>query len=605
MFFFISFISSLIINIFVGFKTRGVCFFNSNASTDNEKMLLSAKIINFFDWPSKMHSISFNRSQLREYWTISLKIILLFVKNDKSDHASIVLSLVANFISTIFIFFIVDILYGNEIALLFTLFYCFSFWPYYVSIYAGHLMLAQVFFLISIFFLVLSIDSNFLLYSFLSGLFIAISFFSSSSSRKYPIIYFFIYLYINKINIFEYDFFKFYLIIISLLLLVIFLFFFFEKIKENKLLKKIFILFSYLILFIIFFDFDNNYLNLFTLVVALIIICLHILLPINKLFENIYRYIHWLNVSSWASHFNIYHNQEKTFGMKLDKGFRGGNILWYHFIFLRFIPIIYILFITSLLTNIYLFYKNVSDYEIINVNYFFLFLLSISPVVIHEITGGLKVGKSIFTNMIFFLFFILSTFSEIVSLNLISINILYISLSICLIIQAIFSIYIFFIDILPSRMAPNIVKTYLLKHDIKEFYTYDIPYNDVFIKTLIYSYPNLFKVNYIKTLNEVNNGIVIVPPISSKSVSMETTRYAIDNGDFDEDKELTNFLKNKKNSRYSILKRIKTFGSSKFYVNESEVTSFRYHSLNQITKKDFQNGHGLIIKVKNHNFKNL
>ena len=43
---------------------------------DNEKMVLSANEISLKDLPSKMHDISFNRSQMREYWTIFLRVLI-------------------------------------------------------------------------------------------------------------------------------------------------------------------------------------------------------------------------------------------------------------------------------------------------------------------------------------------------------------------------------------------------------------------------------------------------------------------------------------------------------------------------------------------------
>ena len=44
-------------------------------------------------------------------------------------------------------------------------------------------------------------------------------------------------------------------------------------------------------------------------------------------------------------------------------------------------------------------------------------------------------------------------------------------------------------------------------------------YNDNFVKNMILSFPNKFKINYIKSVDEIKNKtnkILVVPPITSK-----------------------------------------------------------------------------------------
>ena len=77
---------------------------------------------------------------------------------------------------------------------------------------------------------------------------------------------------------------------------------------------------------------------------------------------------------------------------------------------------------------------------------------------------------------------------------------------------------------------------------------------------------------------------------------MESEKYAIKNGDFNEDKFLNLILKNKfKNNE--IIKRFKTMGSSKYFVNESEVTSYRNLILKQIHDYDRYRGYAWIIRL--------
>ena len=71
---------SSVIAFKIYFDTIGVCYPTPKTSTDNEKMVQSASKISLFDWPSKMHSVARNRSQLREYWTLCLNILGRFKK---------------------------------------------------------------------------------------------------------------------------------------------------------------------------------------------------------------------------------------------------------------------------------------------------------------------------------------------------------------------------------------------------------------------------------------------------------------------------------------------------------------------------------------------
>ena len=105
-------------------------------------------------------------------------------------------------------------------------------------------------------------------------------------------------------------------------------------------------------------------------------------------------------------------------------------------------------------------------------------------------------------------------------------------------------------------------------------------------------------------MNNANKGaaiykvlIFIVPPTSSKSVSFETENEVILNGDFRSDEVLNNLLDNFMIEDFALAK-FKTLGCSKYYVNESEVTSFRYHILNHISDKDRELSYGWVLDLK-------
>ena len=197
---------SIVINFIIFQSTKGVCYLGPSVSTDNEKIVLSSTKIKFFDWPCRMHEDIKNRSQLREYWTIFLYIIGLFRKKYKfSEHLPISASLLSNCLSSILVYFIFSNYFNDPIiGLVISLLYITTFWPYHCAVYWGHLHLSQMFFLFSILFLQFAEKGYFFMF-LISGLFTGISYFSSTASRKFPILMFLALGYSLRENIHDID----------------------------------------------------------------------------------------------------------------------------------------------------------------------------------------------------------------------------------------------------------------------------------------------------------------------------------------------------------------------------------------------------------------
>ena len=607
--------------------TRGVCYFIGSLSTDNEKVVRASSEISILDWPSKMHSIDYNRSQLREYWTIFLHLLGKIKGDNLSDHMNITLSLIANCISSILIFFIFKNLFGIEIGFIIFLLYVTSFWPYYVSLYMGHVYLAQMFFLISVLFLQLTGYVDFIfanIFFFMSGIFAFVSFFSSSASRKYPPILFIALLFVLRDHLilpwrdsYPIENVMFVAIITTLVFVVlIFRDFFvnwiflsiFKKVSvdtektsmiSGKLSQLALVLYFCLLAIAIFFNLRSDFiLPLVSYHLGMLVILIHILLPLKTLPENITRYYVWLNVSSWASHFNSYPDKMKTFGFDMPNDFKGAGIEWVHYLFLRFMPVVYPLYIASVI--VLLFIIIIAGYNI-SLNYFIVtVVVSMLPIFIHEFTGGLKVGKAYAVSLPFLLLVIALTIKEIIGIvagDTEKLSMLWSVAGIVVAAQLLHSLYVLYSDTIPCRMAPAHLRKKLKELHVDTFYTYDNPYNDSFVKTMVSSYPDEFNVKYIDSLSDISRGIVVIPAVSSKSVSMETQQYAILDGDFNKDLSLNNLLKDKSIEDKALMK-IPTMGSSKYYVHESEVTSYRSFILKQISDFDRWLGNAWILEIQ-------
>jgi len=609
------------------YDTRGVCYFGPTVTSDNEKIVRSASQICLFDWPSKMHSIPGNRSQLREYWTLFIHVLGRFKKDNSSDHMNITLALLANAVSSILAYFVFSIYFNPTIGFVVALLYITSFWPYHVAIYMGHVHLAQMFFLSAIIFLqtteMVDIGSAYILF-LCGGLFTAVSFFSSSASRKYPPVVLIALVYALREHIIlpwsdAYDLGNLWMII-SIIILVIFvnvstrLFLerivtFLNKVIKSVMWKKDHVVFlnkqvSRLLILVglisIFFNLADTFIIPFALyALGIVIVSIHILFPPSELRNNLSRYYGWLNVSKWASHFKSYPEKKKTFGRELPDDFRGGGLIWNHRFFLIVMPLVYPLYIFSVL---FLGFNAVdAALESCSVGLVAIFILfvitSLMPIIIHEATKGLKVGKAYMPALLLLLLVTAGALNQLLSylgsspiLN----RILWEILSLIIVAQFAHTIYVLFSDTIPCRMAPTILRNKLKEFKVKEFYTYDNPYNDSFVHTMVYSYPNEFKVHTINSISEVNNGIVVIPNTSSKSVNSETMQYAILNGDFDKDEALNELYENRGIEKIALAK-IRTMGSSKYYVHESEVTSYRDLILKQMADQDRWRGNAWIF----------
>ena len=136
-------------------------------------------------------------------------------------------------------------------------------------------------------------------------------------------------------------------------------------------------------------------------------------------------------------------------------------------------------------------------------------------------------------------------------------------------------------DLIPARMGPDRLYRSLKEKNIQSFYTYNNPYNNSFVESMLYSHPDEFDVTYIDNIKEAMGGIVVVPPTSSKSVDMTSDKYGVENGDFRDDLVLTQLLDSREIERVALAK-FDTRGCSRYFVHESEVSTYRDIFLGQI-----------------------
>lgn len=173
---FLLLMTSTYVNFLIYNKTKNITYFNKKLSTDNEKMIETASLINLNTWPSKMHEIDFSRGQLREVWVLALSIMLKIFKFEKSERTNIGLSLISHWFNVLIVYQIaINFISLNE-AVVFSLIYLSSAWTYQVALYLGHVIFSQTWALISILLLIYHFKFTEIFYLFFSAICIALSF---------------------------------------------------------------------------------------------------------------------------------------------------------------------------------------------------------------------------------------------------------------------------------------------------------------------------------------------------------------------------------------------------------------------------------------------
>ena len=618
----------ILATIKVIYDTQGVCFAGGNNTTDNEKMLHATQKISFFSWPSKIHSIENSRAETREYWVLALKFIQLFFRNKISDHVNFTLALLANCVSSILIYFVIGNYFSPNIGLIASLFYSTSIWAYQIIFVIGHVHLAQMFFL----FAVLSLQAAFPLeapytvyFYFLAGILTIVSFAASSASRKYPILAIIALIYsLREQAVFPWEVTYFsmtnaYVLGSGLLTVVsVLLFSAWQKSWIEKILRKVtgkpylaaradmlFQTFLAAVAFaVVFWTLFPEWTIVFKFVLAyflgVLAATLHLLLPVSELKTNGHRYGVWL-MAKWRSHFNSYPDQVAIFGKQLPEDFRGEGLPWVPRLFWRVVPVVFVFYICSFLVVVY---DAFTSNQFSNVFLALIYVISIAfvsllPVIVSELTSSLQVGKAYFPSLIGFLL-MLGFGSDVVFKNLEG-NESATTLFVVLIASAILlqwgqSLLLYFGDVLPARMAATRLRSELRRLNVKTFYTYDNPYSDSFVNSMLYSYPDEFDVKYIDSIGEVREGVIVIPGTSAKSEIMEGKKFAV-LGDFRGDKVLNKLYENRDIEKLADSK-IRTRGCSRYFVLETEVTGYRDLILKQVGEYDRWIANGWILSAE-------
>jgi hypothetical protein len=327
-----------------------------------------------------------------------------------------------------------------------------------------------------------------------------------------------------------------------------------------------------------------------TMILGFFVIFFLFMLP--QPLKNIRTFVLWWDYQ-WRNHFNSYPKDFfRNKGIIMSENYRAGPI-WVVRFFPRVLPFCMVLFLACLGYWIVMsVWNRFSLEEILGV--LGLLLLSISPVLVGEITRGAQGSKPYFPGFTGILIFISATLyraNEVLPEQILLS--FWASLGFLIAVNAVWNFWVFIDDIWPARMAPCWLARTLGELGIKKVYTYDTPYNNAFVNV---SDLGKYDITYIRSLSEIQEGYVVVPGTSSKASNMDTEGYAIRNGDFNEDPLLTRLIETQEIKRYAVAS-FKTFGTSRIFVHESDIASYRDLILKDIDEMDRWRGRAWILDV--------
>lgn len=578
--------------------------------SDAYKQACLIKDFTFWSTPSKMHPICQEKSRMKDVGVLLSALVKKFIKSGSQTYPLVNSVLLMHLFSAILLYLIGTILWGTSIAIILFCIYLFNAWSIQVILLAGLQIVGQMLLLLALYsFLLLKSYELIMFGSIVAGLFFGSLFFSSASSRKYILVFLVSIIYFN-IELITHGFsseYQYVLLSIGLALfsLSIIGILFKRKILikthalwarlrkstitnlniENKaqtiqLPLEICLLLAVSIIsssFMTFSFLKNVFLPLLSGTLACFI---YFLRP--DYIYNLWMYSAYANVPN-AGRFILYKDFLKSKKINISSGWRTSRsgfhwllklILLYE---LPLFVLLAMLFTISLSTN-----------TIPKLTLGLILSYSFLPALWGEITRGPQIGRSYYTTLITML---LGSGELLHRTNAIN-N--YLTIIIILTIASVaYSLIIIIRDIYPSRFAAYYLHLFLSQNKISQFYTYKSKYNEALVDAMIVDWPH-YKIEYIKSLQEVKGGFVVIPGRSPKAFNMESCAEAINlTGDVTGDLSIKDYEKIKP----YIIKEIKTVGSSHFWVQESEVTSLRHLVIGDIKASDRKLSNALVLKI--------
>lgn len=615
--------------------TRDITFFGAN--TDNALQARAAARLRLGDWPSSIHALTYSRAPMKVFFVLMLAPVQRLLRDRDGERPLVVLCILSNCLSAVLVFLVAQAYWGPRAAYLGALLFLLSLWPWQLALHGGPICLSLTCFLASVFLVQQAAEggSSFLVWYALAGLAASLTQFSSSSARKFLPLFAAAFFWSQrgafslrapKAQWTEPD-----VIGLSILtglavlgLALVVVGWRRRGIVEAacdgrgpRWLRGVVAVTGQV-------DLDRHQRRAgelvwvagkwWAIVTVYVLGCLALSpeptfyaaqavvvagfavgglwLTYPDVLKNLRLYFSFVNASKrQLTRFPVYRAFFERSGTPIPPEMRGAGLRWVVRYFRRIAPVesgLYVIAVSLLAAVTAI--EGARPAEIARLAG--LVVLSVSPIAVAELTGAPQIGRTYFPGLVGLLIAITAAASRLSERGGDGV---FLPVAIAVIgLTAGWNGRVFLTDVWPARMAPAWLAWTLRERGITTFYTYDSPYNDALVGSLPRHVRERFHIRFITDLRDVREGYVVVPGTSAKAFNMESQQYAIEHGDFDEDGLLTELLRSRAIERYAVAS-FETFGTSRIWAQESEVTSYRDLILRDIGEEDRWRGRAWIL----------
>lgn len=468
----------------------------------------------------------------KETLILAIAVMQRILGDFESEYPAVLVLIVALNVCSVLVFQILKRLLNEKTAFIMFLFFAFTGWPYMYVLQAAHPPMVLLMFLAAGYFLQIAGGRKALV--FLSGVSLGLMFFSSPTSPIYLPYYAGFWIFLNRDKPLR-------------------------EMGKRMLIQAGMMLAGMLIPFLYFTLPD----------------------PIAYL----HKFQDFLNFSRRGNDFIVWrHLLEQYFSF--PESFRGGGIIWVIKYMFLILPILFPLYIISL---IYLmgraFKKKV---------YIWIILISLSTLILVELSQVAQFGRNYFSWFIGIIFLIGVAIYDCLYIEKRKSRILISGLALILILHAGINAAVFIKEIFPSRLASTHIYEWLIKNQITQISSYrEHPLNKNILQFLVNPKAKQpIRLKPVESIVQVSDGYILIQPITGKSVL-----NACACGDYDRDPFLTILYASGEFKKY-VVKEFNTLSSSRLWAEEEEVCAYRDLVLGQITSMDREKGKVWILDAR-------
>ncbi len=540
------FIATVIITSAILLLLSSLTYYINDWPTDSEIAYIpAARGIFSSIFISHLHQLSnipFDILYGKEAMIVGISVLQNLLHDSQSLFPNVLLLILATCLSGILIYLIMCSWFNPHIGFLSFILFIFSFWPYQYILLGAHPPFALMNLLLAIYFL--SKEKTSLKLNLLSGIFFGIMLFSSPTALIYSPYYAAVYVY------------------------------------RERLLRKN--------------EANLREILLRTLATGIGILFIFLIFTLPDPLAYIKSFLNYVNASKNGNHFQIAQSLAIQNAGILPN--RGGGILWLLSYIYLMIPVLFTLYLFSL---IYLLLNAGKKPSLL-----WLIIVSLSTPLAVEAAHVAQFGRNYFSWLIGIIFIICYTIFSIASTQ--SLSFTKKEKRIALELLGFFviwyigqNVFVFTQDVFPSRMASSHLYSWLKQHPHKNIYALSHhPYNKNTIQVMNnIKLKEKIKFGYIENIAAASDGYLVLAPITGKSI-FSNCQFP----DFQGDPALTDLIHSPEFNQF-ILAKFKTPASSRIWPQEEEYCSYLDLYLGKISAADRSWGYIWILdagKLKNN-----